>query len=373
MRRLIVMATVLAAAVGVSMQAQGARQDWRHVVGAVYTATNDAAGNAIVALDRGPRGALTFDDTYPTGGLGSGDGLGNQGALRMTTDGQFLLVVNAGSNSVSVLEIEDDGLVLRDTASSRGVRPVSLAVSGRLVYVLNAGGDAGDTDSLVGFRLSRRGQLRAIPGSKRLLSAGSTGPAQVEISPNGDTLVVTEKATNKIDVFEVDDTGRLTGAVAYDSAGPTPFGFAFGKRNQFFVSEAFGGATDASAISSYRVRRTGQLQIINPSVPTTETAACWVVVTGNGRFLYTTNAGSASISGYRIRPDGAITLLDADGVTASTPPGPLDMGLSGNSRYLYALHADAGLVSSFRVQEQGHLLPLGVATVPVGSNGLAVR
>ena len=129
-------------------------------------------------------------------------------------------------------------------------------MNGRLVYVLNAGGAVGGTDSVVGFRLSRDGALTMIAGSARGLSAPSTGPAQVELSPDGASLVVTEKATNRIDVFAVEDTGLLGAPTSYASPGMTPFGFAFGKRDQFFVSEAFGGAADASAISSYQL--TGQ-------------------------------------------------------------------------------------------------------------------
>ena len=42
--------------------------------------------------------------------------------------------------------------------------------------------------------------------------------------------------------------------------------------DRLFVSEAFGGATDASALSSYRLGTAG-LGVLSPSVKTTETAA----------------------------------------------------------------------------------------------------
>lgn len=381
MRRVILATLTMAALLATGMTTSAAqglnqtRERWhdRDPVGAVYTMTNDPAGNGVVALGRGPRGDLTVAGTYPTGGLGTGAGLGNQGGLRLTADGRFVLVVNAGSNSLSVLEVERTGLELRDTTPTAGTHPISVAIDGRLVYVLNAGGDAGGVDSLVGFRLTRLGRLRMIPGSRRPLSAPTTGPAQVEFSPDGRNLLVTEKGTNKIDVFSVEDDGRLAEGMAYTSAGATPFGFAFGNRNQLFVSEAFGGAPDASAISSYHLTRHGQLRVVDPSVSTTETAACWVVVTNDGRFLYTTNAGSGSISGYAIRPNGMIALLDADGVTAAPGAGPLDMALSRGSRYLYALHPGLGAISAFRVREGGQLQSLGLTSVPEGVNGLAAQ
>jgi 6-phosphogluconolactonase (cycloisomerase 2 family) len=268
-------------------------------VGAAYTASNSPAGNEILMFNRSVDGALTFVSAFPTGGVGTGAGLGNQGGVVMTDDGRFLIVVNAGSHDVSVMEITRDGLALRDRKPSGGFQPVSVTVHGALVYVLNAGGSAGGSDSVVGFELSREGTLTVIPGSERALSAVSTAPAQVELSPDGASLVVTEKMTNRVDIFAI-DKGVAGDFMSFPSSGMTPFGFAFGKHDQFFVSEAFGGAANASAISSYQVTGNAAFAVVSPSVPTTETAACWVVVSGDGRFLYTTNAGSGTVSGYRI-------------------------------------------------------------------------
>jgi 6-phosphogluconolactonase (cycloisomerase 2 family) len=101
-----------------------------------------------------------------------------------------------------------------------------------------------------------------------------------------------------------------------------------------------------------------------------------VVVTGNGRFAYTTNAASGSISGYFIDRDGSLSLLDADGRTGETGTGsgPIDMSLSVNSRYLYTLNGGNGTISAFRVGHDGSLNPLsGVDGLPPAANGLAAR
>ena len=341
--------------------------------GAVYTATNSVNGNQVVMYDRTADGELVRVNAFATGGLGTGSGLGNQGGMTMTADRKFLLVVNAGSHDVSVFETTLDGLVLRDRKPSGGRNPVSVTVNGRLVYVLNAGGAAGSVDSVVGFRLSREGALSMIAGSTRGLSATSTGPAQAELSPDGATLIVTEKATNRVDAFAVEDSGVLGAAQSHASSGMTPFGFAFGKHDQFFVSEAFGGAADASAVSSYQVTGTAAIGVISPSVPTTETAACWVVVSDDGRFLYTTNAGSGTVTGYSVRPNGAIALLDAGGVTGVTGPGVTDVTLTGNGRYLYALRSGAGQIAAFRVNDHGALTPIGTFASPAGANGIVAR
>lgn len=337
--------------------------------GAVYTMTN-APPNAVMVYSRSAAGTLTPAGPFATGGIGTGTGLGNQGAVVLSRNNRWLFAVNAGSNDVSVFDVLPKGLELVDRVPSGGNLPVSVTVHGKLVYVLNAG----DPNNITGFSLSRDGKLTPLAGSTRPLSAAMTGPAQVQFSPDGDLLVVTEKATNVIDVFSIDD--GLPGArVPTVSNGATPFGFSFGLRDQVFVSEAFGGALDASAVSSYSANADGTLTLVTGSAPTTETAACWVVVTDDGRFAYTTNTGSDSITGYRISHDGRLTILDADGRTAVTGPGsaPIDLALSLGSQFLYSLDSGDHKISAFRVNSDGSLVPLGTVPAPPTANGLAGR
>jgi 6-phosphogluconolactonase len=336
--------------------------------GAVYTLTNDPAGNAVEVFDRAGDGSLTADGEFATGGTGTGAGLGNQGALVL--DGKLLFAVNPGSDSVSSFRVRGGGLELIDTDASGGDQPISLTVDDRLLYVLNEGG----TGNIAGHTLSKHGALSPLAGSTRPLSGAGVDPAQIEFDPRGETLVVTEKNTNLIDTYAVDrDTGLAGGPNPQASAGATPFGFAFGPRGHLIVSEAFGGATDASAVSSYGLED-GIIDAISPSAATTETAACWIVVTKNGRFTYTTNTGSGSISGYSIVQDGALTLLDADGVTAQTGPGPIDMALARSSRLLYSLNSGDGTISGFRVGADGSLTPIGGASgLPAAATGLAAQ
>ena len=188
--------------------------------------------------------------------------------------------------------------MLEDVASSRGVRPISVTSHGRLVYVLNAGGGATPANIAGFWRFG--GDLIPLPGSSRPLSAALPDPAQVEFSPDGRRLVVTEKGTNRIVTYAVGFLGYAGAPQVSPSAGQTPFGFAFAGRRHLIVSEAFGGAPDASVLSSYALGPGGGVTPIDPNVATTETAACWVVVTGNGRYAYTTNTGSASVSGYAV-------------------------------------------------------------------------
>jgi len=330
----------------------------------------NAVPNSVMVYDRSASGLLTPAEQFATGGNGTGSGLGNQGGVVLSQNNRWLLVVNAGSNNVSMFDVAADGLHLVDLVPSGGILPISVTVQRGFVYVLNAG----LPNNISGFTLAHNGKLTPLPGSTRTLSAGMTGPAQVEFSPDGSLLVVTEKDTNMIDVFPINSHGLPGARMSIVSNGPTPFGFSFGLRDQLFVSEAFGGAPNASAISSYTANANGTLSLISGSVPTTETAACWVIVTRNGRFAYTTNTGSGSISGYSINHNGQLTLLDADGRTAVTGAGsaPIDLALSLDN-VLYSLDSGDHKISAFQVHADGSLEPLGSVPAPLTANGLAAR
>jgi 6-phosphogluconolactonase (cycloisomerase 2 family) len=333
----------------------------------VFTLTNAAADNQVAVFDRASDGTLTPDGAVDTGGLGTGAGLGSQGAIALG-DSQ-LLAVNAGSDSVSLFSVRDGVLKLRDVEPSGGDMPISVTVHDDTVYVLNAGAP----ENITGFRV-RRHNLEPIPGSTRPLSGSGVGPAQVEFSPDGHLLMVTEKATNLIDTYYVGPHDLTFGPVVHASEGETPFGFEFGKHGTVIVSEAFGGGTDASAVSSYQTTPFGSFDPVTSSAPTTETAACWVAVSKNGRYAYATNTGSSSVTGYRIGHDGSLAILDADGKTGETPAGssPIDATFSGNGRYLYVLSAKSNTITAFRQHSDGSLTSLGsVGGLPSGTVGLA--
>jgi 6-phosphogluconolactonase len=338
---------------------------------AVYTITNDLSGNEVAVYERSADGSLSFMASYPTGGLGSGAGLGSQGSVILRENGRRLFVVNAGSNQVSMLAVRKDGLDLLDVVDSGGEMPISLTLHGGILYVLNGGGSG----NITGFKVQENGKLMPLDGSTQPLSNGGTGdspqPAQISFSRDGDLLVVTEKATNMIDVYPVE--GGIAGSPAsHPAAGVTPFGFAFAKRHDLIVSEAFGGAPDASAVSSYNITK-DTFEVISASVGTTQTAACWVVVSDNGKYAYITNAGSGSISSYRIEKDGSISLLEAQAGLTGEGSSPIDMAFSNNGRFLYALGAASDTISIFRVKENGSLESLGSVSVPAGAVGLAAR
>jgi 6-phosphogluconolactonase len=344
------------------VQARAERDEVDRGPRAVYTISNAASGNAVVAYARAADGTLLPAVTYPTGGTGTGASLGSQGAVALSEDGWLLFAVNAGSNDVSVFHVSTSGLTLATRFPSGGVQPTSLTVSGNLVYVLNAGADG----NITGFKLSRGAGVTPIEGSTQALSGASTAPAQVSFSPDGRRLVVSERATNLLGVYPVDHHGVAGPVTSYPSAGGTPFGFAFRHDNTLFVSEAAG----AGSASSYDLSRSGKLRLVSGAIATHQGAPCWAVVTEDGRFGYTGN-GAGSVSGFKIARDGSISLLNADGATAVINTGVNDIALSNNSRYLYVLGTGTTPeLHAYRVQRDGQLQALGAQALPAGARGL---
>ena len=329
--------------------------------GVVFTLGNQPGGNAVLVYDRSPAGALTPAGSYPTGGLGSGGGLGSQGSLILAAHAHRLFAVNAASNSVTEFKVDKDRLKWVTTVPSGGSTPISLTYRKHVLYVLNAGG----AGNIAGFR--QHGEsLTPLAGSTQPLGAGSSGPAQVAFTPDAEALVVTEKNSNTIDVYPLDRHEVAGAPTVSASAGGTPFGFDFGG-GHLLVSEAAGSA------SSYNVGPAGA-SAISGAVTTHQAAPCWLIATVDGKYAYTANAGSGSLSGFSVSPDGALTLLDPSGVTASLGPTshPLDETVSSDGEFLYNLTDGLHRITGFSINANGSLTEVDqIAGLPIGAAGIA--
>ena len=336
--------------------------------GAVYVLTNQSTENSVIVYRRASDGTLSLSGSFSTGGKGMGTGvdpLGSQGALALGEAHRFLFAVNAGSNEISVFAVRGTDLQLVDKVSSGGTMPVSIAVHGRLVYVLNAGANP----NITGFFMNpRTGHLILLAGSQRSLAGGSAAsPAEVSFNRDGDVLMVTEKGTQTIDTYTVDDNGFASGPTAHVSSGATPFGFVFTHGDIAIVSEA-----GPNALSSYEVNDDGGLERVTSSLPNGQKATCWVVATEDGRFAYTANTASGTISSYEITRDGTLSLLNPTAAVTGNGTAPTDMALSSDSRFFFAREGGSNSVAGFRVEADGGLTPVGsMDGIPAGAQGIA--
>lgn len=99
------------------------------------------------------------------------------------------------------------------------------------------------------------------------------------------------------------------------------------------------------------------------------------MVTPDGTFVYTSNAGSSTISGFAIANTGALTALSGT-IVGTNPEGStnLDIAVSSDGKFIYTLNSVAGAIGVFAVQKDGTLLNVGFASgvSPLsGFNGIA--
>ena len=355
--------------------------------GRVYVMTNKADGNTIILLERSADGALTLKDEISTGGLGSGPGvlpsflppgpapnpLQSQDSLIVTKDRRFLLAVNAGSNDISVLAVTPSGLKITDKAASGGIFPAMLAEHRGVVYVVNEGEqpnpntEPNGLSTMKGFLLDRRGKLYAIPDSIRTIGVPGSDPADIVFSPDGNLLIVTEKFTNIIDIFPVLGDGHIADPMVLNANDVTPFGIAFTGHdilavtyaNSFLVDGRRNSVSGGSSTAIYRITDDMGLEPMGEPVSNHQTATCWIRFTPNGRFAYTANKGSGSISLYNVSSRGELTLAAITAAdTGGAFSGPLDMAVTPNGKFLYLIVSFTRKLLGYHIAVDGSLTPV---------------
>lgn len=331
------------------------------------------AGNEVVSYARFADGSLELVGAFPTGGIGENirnsgaNPLASQDPLIVSGDGRFLYAVNAGSDTVTAMEIASDmSLTAINTVSTAGVsgmqNPVSLTLRNGVLYVLNTGtffttdGSAelgfvpGGTDArrlrqdsgILGFSVRPDGGLVELTGSEltdnNFTGFEGTGPigpgngqlgangGSIDFSAAGDALYITERRTDNIVTVFLDVDMRPTGAgEIVDSTTDQPFGTDVvvtpGGTEVLLVSQGNNGATGLSTLSSFTVGGGGSLSPVSQSLGTPGdpfvtgfTFGCWVEsFTGsNGLvYAYTANTPDGTLTGYRVDDaTGALTRLE---------------------------------------------------------------
>lgn len=417
------------AASGISVAtAQTADSDFE---GAVYAMTNNFDGNSIVGYGRNADGTLEYIGEFLTGGAGAafdgGEGLDpliSAYALLLTDDRRFVLAVNAGSNSISVMQVNEDFSLTRvhESFISRGAGVNSLAYSDGLVYVSLIDGDGvfnGEPDqegALVGFRLTNNGRLLRLPASRRALN---NRPAAIQFSPDGEFLVVSSinagssaLASGSVDemvVYRVRRNGTLrrvpvgaaTSTLPFNAQNrnlPSAIGFEIIEQNDrqyVVVTEAREFQADGSppafpalqtgSVSTWELEDDGSLTAIDLDVFAGndqfdgERTACWIAFSADESVFWVSNALEASLSSYSFT-DGQISLINAREVQGTpaadddpfgTTDGWIDLWLSDDGKYLYQLYGLDGTVGVYAVNGSSLQLVQEVSDLPeVNTQGI---
>jgi 6-phosphogluconolactonase (cycloisomerase 2 family) len=350
--------------------------------GVVFVMTNDPNGNEIVVYERNRRGKLhpIRQAFRSTGGIGAGqnapvDPLGSQNSLLYDGKHDMLFAVNAGDNSVTAFKVRL-GFWLRrtDIVSSGGDIPVSVAVIDDLLYVLNAGGSG----SVATFDIGSTGVLTPL-GALDLGQSNETSipfdniaaPGQVGVDALKRRLIVTNAGGNELLLADLDNTGVPIGElVSTPDPGMGPFSFGVTPFGNVLVAEAASGS-----VSSFEPPLSaGPLDVAAGVVATGQAATCWIVIHPAG-FAYVSNTESNTLSVFSYSRTSDLELVSA--VAAMTGGGPTDLTLAGNGRFIYSLNAGTGDISGFEIDaNDGSLAPVETQTglpASAGIQGIAAR
>jgi hypothetical protein len=399
--------------------------------GNLYMQTNEVR-NVVVHYRWSANGTLTEAERVVTGGAGSGElspiyhtkrpnDFEGAGSVILTPDRRFLFITNAGDNSVSSFAVSEDGLLtLVDTkrtgnAASGGAKSLAYAPSSRTLYVLHTFGP----DHLRLMSVDGEGNLTPRPGkySVNTMDWNNRGPTMAVLSPDGKFLFVGTTfdelpsrknpdgslilwiphkdgalhviASNAPDpdgivVFPVGEDGGLGEASFYDARGASPFYIAFlhNRPDTFVVGYAI-----SNGVSIGKVDANGKITVSAPVTLDTSSGLpselCWLAVSPNDRWVFTTNFGYSDMSSYRI--DGDVLSIAKDPATPKVPgdgtfraidgvvsSGPSDSWLSPDGAYLYQIYGNASKLVGYATKPDGSLEEVTSVTIPYNSpEGLA--
>jgi 6-phosphogluconolactonase (cycloisomerase 2 family) len=349
----------------------------------VYVNDNLDGPNAVESFARDPNtGRLTHLGRTFTGGNGF-PFTGGFEQHSLVSDGDFLYAVNPGAQTgapsddgtISSFRIHKDGsLELLNVVSSRGLRPVSLALHDDLLYVANQGSIPGSGEGLPGsysgYHVRKNGSLEPIPGAVYPVPADAS-PADIVFSPDGSRLVASVLFDNVMDSFNVTKAGLLTNH-QQAPAGGGPFGATFVPTQPdvllvtLAVPELFG--PPAPGVGSYRVNRNAHLDLIENNTVEGSRDPCWIDITRDGRLAWTDSFIPRMLILFSVGRDGRVTelsrLVGSD--DPNTPPddtqpggkaiiGATDIALSPDNDYLYQLRAFSVPDGAVPVQPRLHV------------------
>jgi len=391
--------------------------------GAVYAMSNDFDRNTVVAYGRDDDGRLNLIGESATGGKGEafdgGEGLDpliSAYALLLADDRHYLIAVNAGSSSISVFRANPDfSLQLTDQRRVYGVGPNSIAYDRGLIYVSSIDVDgrfAGEPDQegvLTGYRLTRKGKLRFVRKSGRLLG---NRPSAIQFSPDGKHLVVTSinagsatlasGSTDELVVYRVLRNGSLSSRPVSRTAStfpdndegrnlPSAIGFEIvqdGYDQYVVVTEAREFQSDGTppafaalqtgSVSTWQLGKYGSLTPIKLDVlagnsfTDGERTACWIEFSPDQRTFWVSNALESTLSSFSFA-NGEVELVEQV-AAAGTPPssddpfgttdGWIDLWRSDDGQYVYQLFGLDGTIGVFKVEDSVLTLIQEVSDLP---------
>jgi 6-phosphogluconolactonase (cycloisomerase 2 family) len=293
----------------------------------IYTETEDSnpGQNAVIAFRRNADGQVTEIGSFKTGGTGFATPAGALGPLLgpdasdreviASPDGRLLFAVNQGSNSVAVFRVRSNGSLdlVRDRAvDSGGTEPVSLSIARGRLYVLNRGDEIqGQTGTIAPtittFNIRPDGVLRQDVAATTTLPLGLS-PSQVLISPRGNLAFVDTftpppllnvPEANEVVPFQIAADGKLVPVSSGGVGAPVTPPLLLGLAEHPTQNIIYAGLPGANQVGVFTFDGAGNLNLVD-SVANAGQAACWTLVSPDGKYLYTVDTGSNSVGVFSL-------------------------------------------------------------------------
>jgi 6-phosphogluconolactonase (cycloisomerase 2 family) len=263
----------------------------------------------------------------------------------------LLFSANQGSDTIAVFHIQPNGALKAVDGSpfpSGGKAPSSLGLSGNTLVVSNKAQDGvRDLKSVAPtyttFSVATDGTLTPVAGSTIKADPGSS-PTDASVPARGGVAFGTEES-GPIRSFSVSKGGVLTQAPGspYDPPAQA-FAAGFDDSKKFALGVAahpvrnlvYMGLPTIPALAVYSFDpKNGKLTFVN-SVPVQGAyLPCWIQVTKDGRWLYTSNADTDNITVFDIR--NATSPKQIQTLSYQTPGNPWNIQLSADDKFLFGI------------------------------------
>ena len=290
---------------------------------AFYIGTADRGANSSVSLCElnMATGQITLVDTF--------NNCVGPGYVAISPNKKNLYAVG-GDKIVAFAIGGDKKLTYLNSESSAGAGPchVSVHPCGKAAYVSNYGGG-----SFAAYALQADGKVTAPSYTEQYTGTGPNAKRQEKAhahfataSPDGKYVYVTDLGSDKIMNYAVDSKG---GALKPNptqpffsgkpGAGPRHLIIHPSGKSLFLLNEL------EATLTSCTIDKNGVIKAIDtyPTIPAdyagpTNTSSA-IHLHPNGKYVYVSNRGHNSISGFKIGPDGALEMVDQQTKSIATP------------------------------------------------------
>jgi FHA domain/Lactonase, 7-bladed beta-propeller len=345
-----------------------------------YSLSNiaNSDNNSVLAVAYDPTGKKAVDISQcMSGGTGA-----TQLTMPGTVDGNdqivvnpqhtLLFAVNQGSDSIAVFNIQKNGGLKPVDGSpfpSGGKAPGSLGISGDTLLVVNRSRDGSrdletNKPNYTSFKIAADGKLTQVPGSN-VEADPATAPTAIQAAPQGGVAFGPSDG-GPIRSFTVDASGKLAlGAGSPITAPPSAYPPSYDPKAEFALGTGvhptkpyvYFPLPTVPSLAAYRYDKTGKLTFVSSTPTVGAFLPCWIAITKDGHFLYTTSAATNNVTVFDISNPGKPVQIQSIGFM--DPGNAWNLSLTPDDKFLVVNSPRAAPVVPKGKGNYQHVLSVG--------------